>query len=174
MVTAARPELVGSASPVLLMRAPVAPVAKAVMVVRATPTRSRVAPALSVVLVVRAVRAVRLAPAVPMAMAVWAVMAAWAVAVLTAPTSFQGIEADVRRVAGLLGRPQRGAAVVAEIEEAIQPAPLPAGAAVPLVAVIEPGLYTEGKGTLVDEAIMRAGISSSPSSSKKSDMMNLS
>lgn len=78
------------------------------------------------------------------------------VATLEAPTGFDGIIANVRQVAELLGERQRGEVVVAEIEAALANSPVTDGTR-PVVAVLEPGGYIQGVGSLIDEAVSRAG-----------------
>ncbi len=79
------------------------------------------------------------------------------VAVLPAPTDFAGIIDRVRRTAALLGNSERGEAVIAEMERTMGPPETASGAKKPLVAEIEPGFFTEGEGTLIDDAISRSG-----------------
>ncbi|HLG88674.1 MAG TPA: ABC transporter substrate-binding protein [Alphaproteobacteria bacterium] len=79
------------------------------------------------------------------------------VAVLPAPTDFAGIMDRVRRTAALLGNSERGEAVIAEMQATMGPPPPTSDARKPLVAEIEPGFFTEGEGTLIDDAISRSG-----------------
>jgi iron complex transport system substrate-binding protein len=79
-----------------------------------------------------------------------------AVVALDDPSDFAGIAANMRRVAAALGREERGEDRIAGMN-ALLGARSDGGATRPVVAMLEPGGYTEGSGTLVDEAIERAG-----------------
>ncbi len=81
------------------------------------------------------------------------------VLVLPQPVDFAGIVANVRRAAEALGVPGRGEAIVAMMEQKIVPPVEDAAPPVerPLVAIVEPGGYSQGPGTLLDEAVTRAG-----------------
>lgn len=73
------------------------------------------------------------------------------------PRSINESLAQVARVAGLLGHPERGRALIARIEAAIATAAPPRGAR-PLRALIyQPNGFAAGPGTLVDEMMHRAG-----------------
>ncbi len=78
------------------------------------------------------------------------------VLVLDDPRDFAGIVQNVRRAALALGDAAKGEAVIARMESTLGPR---SGAVSgrPVVAVLEPGGYTQGTGTLIDEAIFRAG-----------------
>jgi iron complex transport system substrate-binding protein len=78
------------------------------------------------------------------------------VLVLDDPGDFAGIVQNVRRAALALGDVAQGEAVIARMDAALGPRAA-AIAGRPVVAVLEPGGYTQGIGTLIDEAIVRAG-----------------
>ena len=78
------------------------------------------------------------------------------VLVLSDPSDFTGIEENVRRVALALDAVDKGEAVIAEMDSVLG-AQTAAVSNRPIVAVTEPGGYTQGAGTLIDEAIFRAG-----------------
>lgn len=73
-----------------------------------------------------------------------------------APVSFEAVTAQIRAVAELVGRPERGEAMIAAMERrlaAIVPAPRPLRA-----LVLRPNGFTVGGGSLVDTLIQRAGL----------------
>jgi iron complex transport system substrate-binding protein len=78
------------------------------------------------------------------------------VLVLPFSSDFDGIVANVRSVADAIGAPERGEALAAKITAEIR---APAGLVKnePVVAVVERGGYTQGTGSLLDEALTRAG-----------------
>ena len=77
------------------------------------------------------------------------------VVVLPAADDFGGVVENVRIAADALGVPERGRAVIAAIRETLGAKPTDGNR--PVVAALKPGGYTEGPGTLMDEAIARAG-----------------
>jgi len=64
---------------------------------------------------------------------------------------------QVRRVAKLVGRPERGEALVARIDAALAAARPPAGARPLRALVYQPNGFSPGPGTLVDEMMRRTG-----------------
>ena len=64
---------------------------------------------------------------------------------------------QIRQVAGLIGQPARGAAVVARIEAAIAAVTPPPGAPRLSAIVYQPNGFAAGAGTLTDEMLRRAG-----------------
>jgi iron complex transport system substrate-binding protein len=73
------------------------------------------------------------------------------------PKSIEESLAQVTKVAGLLGHPERGRALIVRIEAAIAAATPPSGSR-PLKALIyQPNGFAAGPGTLVDEMMERAG-----------------
>jgi len=78
------------------------------------------------------------------------------VLVLPFSSDFDGIVANVRSVAKAIGAPERGEALAAGIAGEIQ-APVVVFKNKPVVALVERGGYTQGTGSLLDEAITRAG-----------------
>ncbi len=73
------------------------------------------------------------------------------------PNAVEESFAQIDRIAGLVGRPQRGAALKARIEAALAAAAPPQGAR-PIRAVIyQPNGFAAGKGTLMDEMMTRCG-----------------
>ena len=67
------------------------------------------------------------------------------------------IRAAIRQVAGLLGHPARGEALIAEFDARLAAA-APRDARRPRVAFLSLGLYTNGAGTLVDAVLGAAGL----------------
>jgi iron complex transport system substrate-binding protein len=66
--------------------------------------------------------------------------------------------AEVRAVAELVGRPERGAAVVAAIEAALAAAAPPSNAPTVDALVFQAGGFASARGTLMDELMTRAGL----------------
>jgi iron complex transport system substrate-binding protein len=64
---------------------------------------------------------------------------------------------QVRQVAGLIGHPDRGQALVARIEAAIAASAPPAGARKLQALIYQPNGFAAGPGTLVDEMMEHAG-----------------
>lgn len=73
------------------------------------------------------------------------------------PKSIDQSLAQVRRVAGLIGHPERGAALVVRIRAAIADATPPAGSRRLTALIYQPNGFAAGPGTLVDEMMARAG-----------------
>jgi len=65
---------------------------------------------------------------------------------------------QVREVAHAVGHPERGEALVAEIEAAIAAAAPPPGMTPPSALVYLPGGFASGPGTLMDDMMTRAGL----------------
>jgi len=78
------------------------------------------------------------------------------VLVLPSPSDFAGIIQNVRIVSAALAESPRGEAIVNEMAANLGPIAAPV-ANPPVVAVLEPGGYTQGGGSLIDEAITQAG-----------------
>jgi iron complex transport system substrate-binding protein len=73
------------------------------------------------------------------------------------PSSVAQSEAQVRRVAGLVGHPDRGEALVARIEAALAAAaPPPGSPRLSALVYVDKG-FASGPGTLMDELMRRAG-----------------
>ena len=73
------------------------------------------------------------------------------------PKSIDQSLAQVRRVAGLIGHPERGAALVVRIRTAIADATPPAGSRRLTALIYQPNGFAAGPGTLVDEMMAHAG-----------------
>lgn len=73
------------------------------------------------------------------------------------PKSIDESLAQVRRVAGLIGHPEQGAALVARIRAAIADAEPPAGSRRLTALIYQPNGFAAGPGTLVDEMMAHAG-----------------
>ena len=73
------------------------------------------------------------------------------------PKSIDESLAQVRRVAGLIGHPERGAALVVRIRAAIADATPPAGSRRLTALIYQPNGFAAGPGTLVDEMMAHAG-----------------
>jgi len=74
------------------------------------------------------------------------------------PTDFDGIRANVRRVAELLGHPERGEAMIRDFNAALAEAKMPEGAARPLAVVYRAGGYTDGGTGLSSEILAHLGL----------------
>jgi iron complex transport system substrate-binding protein len=79
-----------------------------------------------------------------------------AVLELDAPTDIDGVRAQIGAVADAVGRPERGAAMVAELDAKLAAIPRAAGKN-PLAAVFQANGVTVGRGSLIDTLIARAG-----------------
>lgn len=84
---------------------------------------------------------------------------------LNIPTALFGVPESVaesleqvREVARAVGHPERGEALVAEIEAAIEAAAPPPGMTPPSALVYLPGGFASGPGTLMDDMMTRAGL----------------
>ena len=84
---------------------------------------------------------------------------------LNIPTALFGVPESVaesleqvREVARAVGHPERGEALVAEIEAAIEAAAPPPGLTPPSALVYLPGGFASGPGTLMDDMMTRAGL----------------
>lgn len=64
---------------------------------------------------------------------------------------------QIRRIAALVGRPERGEALIARIEAAIDAIRLPSGAAVYTALIFQPSGLAAGTGSLIDEMMTIAG-----------------
>lgn len=73
------------------------------------------------------------------------------------PKSVAESLAQVRKIAGLIGHPQRGEVLVARIEAAIAASAPPAGARRLQALIYQPNGFAAGPGTLVDEMMDQAG-----------------
>lgn len=75
------------------------------------------------------------------------------------PNDLAGVAAQVRGFAALVGEPERGEALVAEMERRLAAIPRPAAdAARPGAFVLRPNGFTAGRGSLVDDILTRAGL----------------
>lgn len=79
------------------------------------------------------------------------------VALFDVPQTVAASLAQIRQVAGLLGRQARGEAVVAQIEAALAAAAPPPGAPPVPAIVYQPNGFAAGVGTLTDEMLRRTG-----------------
>jgi iron complex transport system substrate-binding protein len=73
------------------------------------------------------------------------------------PQSVDESLAQVRRIAGLAGRPEAGEALVARIEAALAAAAPPPGTAPVRALIYQPNGFAAGAGTLADEMLRRTG-----------------
>jgi iron complex transport system substrate-binding protein len=74
------------------------------------------------------------------------------------PETFEGVRRQIRAVAATLGEPERGEALVAEMDRRLARVSVAADAK-PLKAIIlRPNGFTVGPGSLVDEILRRAGM----------------
>ena len=73
------------------------------------------------------------------------------------PSTVEASKAQVLRIAGLVGHPERGAELVARIDAAIDAAKPPADASPISAVLLEPNGFTVGAGTLTDEMFRRTG-----------------
>lgn len=76
---------------------------------------------------------------------------------LSTPSSLEEAYAQIRAVAARLGVPEKGEAMVREIEQAIASAPPPPGPA-PRAVVLRPNGFTVGRASLADDLMRRAGL----------------
>ncbi len=74
------------------------------------------------------------------------------------PSTIGESEAQVRRLATLVGHTERGVALVAAMERALAAAAPPPSAPPVRALLYEPGGFTTGPGTLTDELMRRAGL----------------
>ena len=74
------------------------------------------------------------------------------------PETFDGVRRQIRDVAALIGEPERGEALIADIDRRLARIPVDANRP-PLGAIIlRPNGFTVGPGSLVDEILQRAGM----------------
>lgn len=76
---------------------------------------------------------------------------------LGAPDTLEGAYAQIRQVAERLGVPERGEAMVREMQAAFARLP-PVPEHRPTALVLRPNGFTAGRGTLADEVLARAGL----------------
>lgn len=74
------------------------------------------------------------------------------------PTTEAEVEAQIRELAALLGVPDSGERLVAEIDARFAALPTPAPGARPRALVLDPNGFTVGRGSIVDAMITRAGL----------------
>ena len=74
------------------------------------------------------------------------------------PRSFDGVWREIRRVAAALEEPQRGAALIADMEARLARVAVDPAAPRPTALVLQPSGFTVGAGSLVDEILARAGL----------------
>ena len=74
------------------------------------------------------------------------------------PTDFDGIRANIRRVAEILGHPERGEAMIREFDETLAQAKMPEGAARPLAVIYRAGGYTDGGTGLISDILSHVGL----------------
>jgi iron complex transport system substrate-binding protein len=94
--------------------------------------------------------------------------------VLPVPGSVAESLAQVRQVAALAGRPERGEALVADIESALAAAAPPKGAKPIAALVFQPNGFAAGAGTMLDEMLTRTGFSNVGARYGVSDWGNVS
>ncbi len=75
-----------------------------------------------------------------------------------APQSLEGVRREIRTVAAALGEPQRGAALVADIDARLARVAVDPAAPRLKSVVLRPNGFTVGPGSLVDEILTRAGL----------------
>ena len=78
--------------------------------------------------------------------------------VFDVPETVAASLAQVRRIAALVGHPERGEALVQRIEAALKAAEPPRGSPELKTLVFMPGGFASGPGTLMDEMMRRAGL----------------
>lgn len=74
------------------------------------------------------------------------------------PRSLDDVRRQIREIAGLIGEPETGEIVVADMDRRLAALPRPASSDRPRAVVLNPNGATVGKGTLVDEIMTRAGL----------------
>ncbi len=78
---------------------------------------------------------------------------------LGVPSSVDEALAQIETVAAVLGTPENGALLIAEIRGGLAESPVtPDGSAPPIAAVYQPNGFTIGKGSLVNDLLIRAGL----------------
>jgi len=80
-----------------------------------------------------------------------------ATALFKVPSTVADSVAQVRRIAGLVGHPDRGEALIARIEAALRRAAPPPGFRPITALVFQPNGFAAGHGTLVDDMLRRTG-----------------
>jgi iron complex transport system substrate-binding protein len=79
------------------------------------------------------------------------------VALFDVPETIPASIAQVRQMAGAVGHPERGDALIAQIGAALAAARAPEGAAPIPALILQPNGFTVGKGTLSDEVMRHTG-----------------
>jgi len=77
---------------------------------------------------------------------------------LDAPTTIEGVRAQLIDLARAMGTPERGLAMAAALDRDLAALPRPSpGARRPVAALLETGGFTVGRGSLIDALLERAG-----------------
>jgi len=71
---------------------------------------------------------------------------------------FQGVRANIRAMAAAFGHPERGEALIAEMDARLAAAAAPAGRDAPRALYLTPAGFTTGEGSLVHEMLETAGL----------------
>ncbi|HVE88694.1 MAG TPA: ABC transporter substrate-binding protein [Burkholderiaceae bacterium] len=77
---------------------------------------------------------------------------------LGVPTSVDEALAQIKTVAAALGTPENGAQLIAEIRNGLADLPAKEQSAQPIAAVYQPNGFTIGKGSLINDLLIRAGL----------------
>jgi iron complex transport system substrate-binding protein len=77
---------------------------------------------------------------------------------LDVPENLEDVRRQIRRVAGLVGEPERGEKIIDGMNVALAALPAAPQSGRPRAIVLNPNGVTVGKGTLVDELMTRAGL----------------
>jgi iron complex transport system substrate-binding protein len=77
---------------------------------------------------------------------------------VSAPRSLDGVRGEIRHVAAALGEPQRGEALVAEMDARLARVAVDPSQPRLTTIVLQPNGFTVGPGSLVDEILTRAGL----------------
>jgi iron complex transport system substrate-binding protein len=75
-----------------------------------------------------------------------------------APQTIDGVRRQIRDLAAALGEPQRGEALVADMDARLARVAVDPSAPPPTAIVLQPNGFTVGRGSLVDEILTRAGL----------------
>jgi iron complex transport system substrate-binding protein len=77
---------------------------------------------------------------------------------LDVPENLEEVRRQIRRVADLVGEPERGEKIIGGMNAALAALPAAPQSGRPRAIVLNPNGVTVGRGTLVDELMMRAGL----------------
>lgn len=85
---------------------------------------------------------------------------------LDVPATLDDVRGQIRHLAGLLGVPEAGEAMIGDLDRRLANLPPPPGGPRPTALVLRPNGYTAGAGSLVHELLTRAGFTNLSASLK--------